>query len=151
MNKTIARIKRIAEDFYLVFILIFLYAPILTMMVLSFNNSKSRTQWGGFTLKWYGQMFESATIMDALGNTLLIAFVSALIATIIGTAASIAISNMKRVPRSIIMGITNIPMLNADIVTGIDVYKRQAHTGADSFHLVGRQRNSHAGATDGDP
>ena len=121
MNKTIARIKRIAEDFYLVFILIFLYAPILTMMVLTFNNSKSRTQWGGFTLKWYGQMFESATIMDALGNTLLIAFVSALIATIIGTAASIAISNMKRVPRSIIMGITNIPMLNADIVTGISL------------------------------
>ena len=121
MNTAKKRIKRIAEDFYLVFILIFLYAPILTMMVLSFNNSKSRTQWGGFTLKWYGQMFESATIMDALGNTLLIAFVSALIATIIGTAASIAISNMKRVPRSIIMGITNIPMLNADIVTGISL------------------------------
>lgn len=121
MNKTKTRIKRIAEDFYLVLILIFLYAPILTMMVLSFNNSKSRTQWGGFTLKWYGQMFESATIMDALGNTLLIAFVSALAATIIGTAASIAISNMKRVPRSIIMGITNIPMLNADIVTGISL------------------------------
>lgn len=121
MNTAKKRIKRIAEDFYLVLILIFLYAPILTMMVLSFNNSKSRTQWGGFTLKWYGQMFESATIMDALGNTLLIAFVSALVATIIGTAASIAINNMKRVPRSIVMGITNIPMLNADIVTGISL------------------------------
>ena len=56
MNTAKKRIKRIAEDFYLVLILIFLYAPILTMMVLSFNNSKSRTQWGGFTLKWYGQM-----------------------------------------------------------------------------------------------
>lgn len=121
MNTAKKRIKRIVEDFYLVIILIFLYAPILTMMVLSFNNSKSRTQWGGFTLKWYGQMFESATIMDALGNTLLIAFVSALVATIIGTAASIAINNMKRVPRSIVMGITNIPMLNADIVTGISL------------------------------
>ena len=121
MNTAKKRIKRIAEDFYLVLILIFLYAPILTMMVLSFNKSKSRTQWGGFTLKWYGQMFESATIMDALGNTLLIAFVSALVATIIGTAASIAINNMKRVPRSIVMGITNIPMLNADIVTGISL------------------------------
>lgn len=115
------KIKRFVEDFYLVLILVFLYAPILTMMVLSFNNSKSRTQWGGFTLKWYSQMFESATIMDALGNTLMIAFVSALAATIIGTAASIAISNMKRVPRSIVMGITNIPMLNADIVTGISL------------------------------
>ena len=91
------------------------------MMVLSFNSSKSRTQWGGFTLQWYTQMFDSATIMYALVNTLLIAFVSALIATIIGTAASIAINSMKPLPRTIIMGITNIPMLNADIVTGISL------------------------------
>ena len=111
--------KRIVENFYLVLILIFLYAPIVTMMVLSFNSSKSRTQWGGFTLQWYTQMFDSA--MDALVNTLLIAFVSALIATIIGTAASIAINSMKPLPRTIIMGITNIPMLNADIVTGISL------------------------------
>lgn len=113
--------KKWLEDFYLVIILLFLYAPIFTMMVLSFNNSKSRTQWGGFTLQWYTQMFDSATIMDALVNTLLIAFVSALIATIIGTAASIAINSMKPLPRTIIMGITNIPMLNADIVTGISL------------------------------
>ena len=113
--------KRIVENFYLVLILIFLYAPIVTMMVLSFNSSKSRTQWGGFTFQWYTQMLDSATIMDALVNTLLIAFVSALIATIIGTAASIAINSMKPLPRTIIMGITNIPMLNADIVTGISL------------------------------
>lgn len=121
MNRLTLKFKKIAEDFYLVFILIFLYAPIFTMMVLSFNNSKSRTQWGGFSLKWYAQMFESATIMDALVNTLIIAFISALAATIIGTAASIAINNMKRIPRSVVMGITNIPMLNADIVTGISL------------------------------
>ena len=114
-------VKRIVENFYLVLILIFLYAPIVTMMVLSFNSSKSRTQWGGFTLRWYTQMFDSATIMDALVNTLVIAFVSALIATIIGTAASMAINSMKPLPRTIIMGITNIPMLNADIVTGISL------------------------------
>lgn len=114
-------VKQIVENFYLVLILIFLYAPIVTMMVLSFNSSKSRTQWGGFTLRWYTQMFDSATIMDALVNTLVIAFVSALIATIIGTAASIAINSMKPLPRTIIMGITNIPMLNADIVTGISL------------------------------
>lgn len=121
MNRLTLKFKKTAEDFYLVLILIFLYAPIFTMMVLSFNNSKSRTQWGGFSLKWYTQMFESATIMDALVNTLIIAFVSALAATIIGTAASIAINNMKRIPRSVVMGITNIPMLNADIVTGISL------------------------------
>jgi len=114
-------IRRVWQDFYLVIIMVFLYAPIATMMVLSFNSSKSRTQWGGFTLQWYSQMFASRNIMSALHNTLLIAFLSALIATIIGTAAAIGINSMKQVPRTILMGITNIPMLNADIVTGISL------------------------------
>ena len=116
-----SKLKRFFQDFYLVFVLIFLYAPILTMMVLSFNTSKSRTDWGGFTLDWYAQMFESSSIMDALYNTLLIAFISALAATILGTAAAIGISSMKKTPRNIVMGINNIPMLNSDIVTGISL------------------------------
>jgi spermidine/putrescine transport system permease protein len=91
------------------------------MGVLSFNSSKSRTQWGGFTMNWYTELFSSSTIMTALYNTLLIAFLSSLIAVIIGTAAAVAINSMDRVPRSILMGITNIPMLNADIVTGISL------------------------------
>ena len=115
------RFKKFIEDFYLVLVLVFLYAPILVMMVLSFNSSKSRSQWGGFTLQWYKQMFESASIMDALYNTLLIAFLSALIATILGTAAAIGISSMKKLPRTICMGLNNIPMLNSDIVTGISL------------------------------
>ena len=98
MTKSSKVLRKIISDFYMVLILIFLYAPILTMMVLSFNKSKSRTQWGGFTLQWYTQMFASRNIMAALQNTLLIAFLSALIATIIGTAASIAISSMKQIP-----------------------------------------------------
>lgn len=114
-------IKRILENFYLVLIMVFLYAPIATLMVLSFSGSKSRTQWGGFTLRWYLEMFESSTIMNALQNTLVIAFSSALIATVIGTAAAIAVNSMKPVARTVIMGITNIPMLNADIVTGISL------------------------------
>lgn len=114
-------IRRFWQDFYLAAIMVFLYAPIATMMILSFNSSKSRNQWGGFTLRWYTDMFASRNIMNALYNTLLIAFLSALIATIIGTAASVAINSMKQVPKSIIMGITNIPMLNADIVTGISL------------------------------
>lgn len=121
MKKIKDRFKQIVENFYLVFIMVFLYAPIATLIVLSFSNSKSRTQWGGFTLRWYMEMFKSATIMNALQNTLVIAFASALIATIIGTAAAIAISSMKPFPRTVIMGITNIPMLNADIVTGISL------------------------------
>lgn len=121
MNKIRQNFRRFLQDFYLVLIMLFLYAPIATMVVLSFNSSKSRTQWGGFTLQWYTQMFASRNIMAALQNTLLIAFLSALIATVIGTAASIAISSMKQVPQTIVMGITNIPMLNADIVTGISL------------------------------
>lgn len=121
MKQTKENILKFVENFYLVLVLIFLYAPIATMMVLSFNNSKSRTQWGGFTLKWYAEMFEASTVMDALRNTLVIAFASAFIAAVIGTAASIAINSMRRVPKTIVMGITNIPMLNADIVTGISL------------------------------
>ena len=121
MGKKTGILKRFVQDFYLVLILVFLYAPIATMTVLSFNSSKSRTQWGGFTTRWYTELFSSNTIMTALYNTLLIAFLSSIIAVIIGTAAAIAINNMKRVPRSIVMGITNIPMLNADIGTGISL------------------------------
>lgn len=121
MNKLKQNFHRIWQDFYLVIIMVFLYAPIATMMVLSFNASKSRTQWGGFTLRWYTEMFASRNIVSALQNTLLIAFLSALIATLIGTAAAVAINSMRRLPRTIIMGITNIPMLNADIVTGISL------------------------------
>ncbi len=121
MKKTKDSLKKVTENFYLALIMIFLYAPIATLMVLSFSNSKSRTQWGGFTLHWYGEMFESATIMNALQNTLVIAFASALLATVIGTAAAIAINSMKPFPKTVIMGITNIPMLNADIVTGISL------------------------------
>ncbi|MCD7967555.1 MAG: ABC transporter permease [Clostridiaceae bacterium] len=120
-GKKTGLLKRFVQDFYLVLILVFLYAPIATMAVLSFNSSMSRTQWGGFTTRGSTELFSSSTIMTALYNTLLIAFLSSIIAVIIGTAAAIAINNMKRVPRTIVMGITNIPMLNADIVTGISL------------------------------
>lgn len=120
-NHALQSVRKWIQNFYLVLIFIFLYAPIATMMVLSFNTSKSRTQWGGFTLDWYVQLFDSRTIMAALYNTLIIALVSALAATVIGTAASVAINSMGRTARSVVMGITNIPMLNADIVTGISL------------------------------
>lgn len=115
------KVRDVLGNFYLVFIMIFLYAPIVTMMVLSFNSSKSRNRWGGFTLDWYTNMFESRTIMGAFQNTLIIAVLSALIATIIGTVAAIGIYAMDKKSSSVIMGITNIPMLNADIVTGISL------------------------------
>ncbi len=114
-------VKRFFSRFYIGAILLFLYAPIIILIVLSFNESKSRSKWGGFTLHWYRELFNNEDIMSALSTTLIIAFLSAFIATVIGTAAAIAINSMKKTPRTILMGITNIPMLNADIVTGISL------------------------------
>lgn len=114
-------IKKSLKTIYTVLIFIFLYAPILTLIVLSFNESKSRAKWGGFTFHWYMELFDNSEIIQALINTLALAVLSSIIATIIGTVAAIAMNNMKRSFRSIMMGITNIPMLNAEIVTGISL------------------------------
>ena len=114
-------IKTTAKRIYLALILILLYAPIITLIVLSFNDSKTRSKWGGFTGKWYLSLFENPDIMNALYTTLIIALLSALIATLIGTAASLGIQAMKPKMRTLFLGITNIPMLNADIVTGISL------------------------------
>ncbi|MGF7011391.1 spermidine/putrescine transport system permease protein [Lachnospiraceae bacterium PF1-22] len=114
-------IKSFLKRFYLVLILILLYAPILTLIVLSFNNSKTRSKWGGFTGKWYVSLFQNKEIMNALFTTLAIALLSAAIATLIGTIAAIGISAMGKRTRTVMMGVTNIPMLNADIVTGISL------------------------------
>ena len=113
--------RRFLQKFYLGLVILFLYAPILVLIVLSFNSSKSHSKWGGFTTKWYSSMFANDTIMLALKDTLLIAVLSALLATLLGTAAAIAINHMRKVPRTIMLGITNIPMLNAEIVTGISL------------------------------
>ncbi len=114
-------VKRFLGKCYLAMIFVFLYAPILTLVVLSFNKSRFRSRWGGFSLKWYGELFENEAIMGAFGTTILLAFVSALIATVLGTMAAIAMNKMKNVPRVILMSVTNIPMLNADIVTGVSL------------------------------
>lgn len=113
--------RNVLRKIYIGLIFLFLYAPILTLIVLSFNSSKTRAKWGGFTMKWYVSMFQNDAIMQALYNTLLIALLSSLIATVIGTVACISMQAMKRRNRAVIMGITNIPMLNADIVTGISL------------------------------
>ncbi len=113
--------KKALQRLYLIFIFILLYAPILTLIVLSFNNSRTRAKWGGFTGKWYVSMFQNAAIMSALKNTLLIAVLSATIATFLGLTAALSLNRMKSKTRSIVMGIINIPMLNAEIVTGISL------------------------------
>lgn len=114
-------IKTTAKKIYIILIFIFLYAPIATLMVFSFNKSRTRAKWGGFTFQWYLSLLGNREIMNALWNTLFIALVSSLSAVVIGTVACIAINNMTKRKRTVIMGITNIPMLNADIVTGISL------------------------------
>jgi spermidine/putrescine transport system permease protein len=114
-------IKKHLQRIYLALIFILLYAPIITLIVLSFNNSKTRAKWGGFTLKWYIQLFQNEDIMNALFTTLIIAFLAAAIATILGTAAAIAIQSMRPKWKAIYNALTNIPMMNAEIVMGISL------------------------------
>ena len=102
-------------------VFLFLYAPIFVLIVFSFNNSKSRTVWNGFTLNWYVELFRDSQIMNSMYTTLLVALLSAVIATIAGTFASIGFYNMKRRWRDPLMTVNNIPMMNADIVTGVSL------------------------------
>lgn len=123
--------KKILKNFYLIFILILLYAPIATLIILSFNASKSRAAWGGFTLKWYLELFRNQEIMNALYTTLLVSLAAAGIATLIGTLAALGISGMRQRARTISLGVTNIPMLNSEIVMGVSLML---------LFLIGRMR-----------
>lgn len=111
--------KNIAKKIYLALIILFLYLPIIVLIVASFNNSKVLGTWNGFTLKWYKEFFRNESIMNALKNTLVLAVMSAFIATVIAVVACLTINRMKKAPRAILTSITNIPMLNAEIVTGL--------------------------------
>ena len=113
--------KKVLTRIYLIIILIFMYAPIFTLIVLSFNSSKSRARWGGFTLGWYINLLSDEAVASALINTLSIAVLATIFSTIIGTFTCIAMIGLSPKLRSVIMGITNIPMINADIVTGISL------------------------------
>ncbi|MCD8159826.1 MAG: ABC transporter permease [Clostridiales bacterium] len=100
---------------------VFLYAPIVVLIVFSFNSSKSRTVWTGFSLEWYRDLFEDSRILSALVTTLEVSVLAMIISTILGTMAAIGFFNMKKRPRSICMAINSIPMTNADIITGVSL------------------------------
>jgi len=106
---------------YNALILFFLYAPILILIVFSFNSSKSRTVWSGFTLDWYSALIRDSSIMNAFYTTIIIALLSAVVATAAGTFAAIGFFNIRRRWRTPLMQINNIPMINADIVTGVSL------------------------------
>ena len=107
---------------YTALIFAFLYLPIFILIVFSFNDSKSRAAWGGFTLRWYEELFSNSAILDAVYNTLTIAVLSAVLATIIGTLAAFAmLKDMRQWEKKIVMNLTYLPILNPDIVTGISL------------------------------
>lgn len=101
-------LRKKLEKIYMALIFILLYAPIVTLVVLSFNDSKTRAKWGGFTLHWYRSLFANTEIMNALYTTLIIALLASAIATVLGTLACIGINSMSKKSRTVFMGITNI-------------------------------------------
>ena len=97
---------------YIALIMAFLYAPIVLLILYSFNDSKSRANWGGFTLRWYKELFSDAAIMSALSTTLSIGLLAAVFSTLLGTVGAIALYQMKRLPRKTLLSIVNLPMLS---------------------------------------
>lgn len=113
--------KKAAVRIYMGLIFLFLYAPIIVLIIYSFNKSKSRGQWAGFTLDWYVEMFRDRMIREALYYTIVIAIMATVISTVIGTIAAIGIHYMKGFGKKLMLNINNIPVLNPDIVTGVSL------------------------------
>ena len=113
--------KKLFSALWVGLVFLFLYFPILVMVAFSFNSTTSKSVFTGFSLKWYAELFSDPKLMGALGNTLLVAVLSAIIATVIGTAAAIGIYNMNSVARKFIMNVTLIPNVNPEIVTGVSL------------------------------
>ncbi|MEE1198755.1 MAG: ABC transporter permease [Acutalibacteraceae bacterium] len=113
---------KLLSKLYIALILIFLYAPILVMFIFSFNSAESVWVFEGFSLDWYKELIFNTTMLNALQHTLIIAILSAIISTVLGTSAAIGILQLrKKITKSLVMSVTNIPMMNADIVTGISL------------------------------
>lgn len=117
----IKKLSDFVSRFYLAIVFIFLYTPIVTLMIFSFNSSKSMAVWEGFTFDWYTSLLQNQRILEALYYTVLIAVIASVVATIIGTISAIGINNMKRGPRSLLLNVNYLPVLNPDIVTGISL------------------------------
>lgn len=114
MSKTLSKL-------YVGLVYLFLYAPIAVLIIFSFNSSKSRNVWTGFTLNWYARLFQNDTIISSLINTLLVAAVSSVVATILGTFAAVGIHAMRKNMRAAVINITYLPVINPEIVTGVSL------------------------------
>lgn len=109
------------KRFYLAIILLFLYAPIFVMVLFSFNSGRTRADFTGFSAQWYVEMFQNEEMLGALRNTLIVAVCASVIATVLGTYIAFIIAKMSPVNKSISMKLLNIPMLNAEIITGVSL------------------------------
>lgn len=109
----------ILKRVYMVAVFGFMYIPIAVLIAFSFNESKSRSVWAGFSFKWYQNLFQNDMILKSLGVSLAIAFASATIATVMGTLAAIGINNMGRKARGAVMTLSYVPVVNPEIVTGV--------------------------------
>ena len=99
----------------------FLYLPMAVLVVASFNTGKDITQFEGFTLQQYVRLFQDNALLSLLGNSILVAILSSLIATVFGTVSAVGINNLRPKLRNVVMSLTNIPMTNPDIVTGVSL------------------------------
>ena len=113
--------KKALRRAYIALIMAFLYAPIVLLILYSFNDSKSRAAWGGFTLRWYQELLSDTAILSALGTTLSIGLLSAAISTVLGTMGAIALFQLRRRPRHALLSVINLPMLNSEVVTGVSL------------------------------
>ena len=128
--------KKFFRNFYLLLIFLFLYAPIAVLMLYSFNDSKSRRIWNGFTTKWYVELFGDADILHSLYVTLLVAVIAAVLATLLGTVAAIGIHNMRRRAKTAYLTVNNIPMSSSDTIMGVTFMMLFAAIGLDKGYLT---------------
>ena len=112
---------RFGSRFFMALIGIFLYAPIVLLVVFSFNAGNSNTVWKGFSLMWYAKLFQNRIIMQSVYTTLLVSLLSTIVASIAGTFAAIGLYAMSHRRRAAVNAVNNIPMMNADIVTGVSL------------------------------
>lgn len=115
------RKHRIPSRVFTLLVYVFLYAPIILLIVFSFNATKSNRVWGGFSLDWYVELFHNTRLLGALRTTIILSVLAAFIATILGTAAAIGFYSMRRRSRNICLSVNNIPLTNADIITGVSM------------------------------
>lgn len=113
--------KRLLQRAYIVMIFGFMYLPIAVLIAYSFNENKSRTVFSGFTMGWYKSLFQNEMILSALGLSLVLALVSSVLATVLGTLATIGINSMSRRTQLIVNNISYVPVVNPEIITGVSL------------------------------